>query len=100
MVEKININDLVNKDDLQLIISVNRKAIEIQTEVVDQNEEIISLLTKIKERQEKSDEKSNEKLDKLVKQSDDVVKDLFRVQVFFASGIISLIIQIIMLIKK
>ena len=41
----------LNKKDLEIILEVNRKAIEIETEVADQNEEIISLLNRNKEKQ-------------------------------------------------
>jgi uncharacterized coiled-coil protein SlyX len=92
----IPINDHVNKKDLELILEVNKKAIEIETEVATQNEEIIDLLTANKERSEKMDEK----LDKLVKQSDDTTKDLFRIQVLFITGLLSLVIQIIQIFVK
>src|SRR5579885_1259778 len=92
----IPINDHVNKKDLELILEVNKKAIEIETEVATQNEEIIDLLTANKERSEKMDEK----LDKLVKQSDDTTKDLFRIQVLFITGLLSLVIQIIQIFEE
>lgn len=95
MVEKIS-SENVKKQDLELILEVNRKAIEIETEVADQNEEIIEALSDIKKVQEKQDEK----IDKLVKQSDDTNKDLFRIQVLFISGLLSLVIQVIQIFLK
>lgn len=92
----IPINEHVNKKDLELILEVNKKAIEIETEVADQNEEIIELLNNNKDIQEKMDEK----LDKLVKSSEDTSKDLFRIQVLFITGLLSLVVQIIQIFLK
>ena len=93
----ININDRINKRDLEIILEVNRKAIEIETEVAEQNEEIITLLTESKKREEELDEK----MDKLIIQSDETNKDLFKIQVLFVTGLLSLVIQVIqMFIRK
>lgn len=92
----IPINEHVNKKDLELILEVNKKAIEIETEVAGQNEEIIELLNNNKDIQEKMDEK----LDKLVKSSEDTSKDLFRIQVLFITGLLSLVVQIIQIFLK
>ena len=97
MVEKItNINENLKKKDLELILEVNKKAIEIETAVVEQNEEIISLLSDIKDTQEDHDNK----IDKLVKQSEDTNRDIFKIQVLFITGLLSLIIQIIQIFVK
>lgn len=90
MVERIN-SESIKKQDLELILEVNRKAIEIETEVADQNEEIIRTLSDI----EKTQKDHGDKIDKLVKQSDDTNKDLFRIQVLFITGLLSLVIQVI-----
>lgn len=95
MVEKLN-NENVRKKDLDLILEVNRKAIEIETEVVEQNEEIITALTDIKKTQTEQDKK----IDKIVEQTDDINKDLFRIQVLFVTGLISLVIQVIQIFLK
>lgn len=87
----ININDHINRKDLELILEVNRKAIEIETEVADQNEEIITRLDASQKREEELDNK----LEKLIKQSDEANKDLFRIQVLFVTGLLGLVIQII-----
>jgi phosphomevalonate kinase len=57
-----NLNDSLNKRDLEIILEVNKKAIEIETEVAEQNESIISSLEKLTEQQ--SDIK--EKVEKLM----------------------------------
>lgn len=90
------LNDLVKKQDLEFILEVNRKAIEIETEVAEQNEEIIDSLTQIKKTQTDHDKK----IDTLVKQSDETNKDLFRIQVLFVTGLLSLVIQIIQMFQK
>lgn len=97
MTDKIvNINEHINKKDLEVILEVNRKAIEIETEMVDQNEEIINLLTDNKEQQELLDEK----IDKLIKQTDEMNKDLFKIQVLFLTGLLSLVVQVIQIFIK
>ncbi len=94
MVDK---NDTIySKNDLALILEVNKKSIEIETEVAEQNEEIISSLTAIKKVQEDHDKK----LDKLVKQSDETNRDLFKIQILFISGLLSLVVQIIEIFRK
>lgn len=95
MVEKIN-NEIVKKRDLELILEVNKKAIEIQSEVVEQNEEIIDSLSDIK----KTQDEHTTKIDKIVKQSEETNKDLFRIQVLFVTGLLSLVIQIIQIFLK
>lgn len=87
----ISINEHINKKDLELILEVNRKAIEIETEVADQNEEIISHLNETKSR----DKIMDDKLDKLIKHAEEANKDLFRIQVLFVTGILGLVIQIV-----
>lgn len=91
-----NINELLNRKDLEIILEVNKKAIEVETEVAEQNEEIIDLLTKNKNNQENIEEK----LDKLIKQTDEINKDIFKIQVLFVTGFISLIIQVIQIFMK
>lgn len=89
-------NENINKKDLDLILEVNKKAIEIETAVADQNEEVLSLLSKIKENQDKIDYK----LDKINKHSEDLSKDIFKIQVLFISGLLSLVIQVLQMFKK
>lgn len=95
MVDKLS-NESVKKQDLELILEVNKKAIEIESEVADQNEEIIASLSDIKKTQADQDKK----IDKLVEQSDTTNKDLFKIQVLFITGLLSLVIQIIQIFAK
>ena len=94
MVEKFN--ELLNKKDLELILEVNKKAIDIQTEVAEQHEDILECLVDLK----KNQITQSEKIDKLVKQSEDTNRDIFKIQILFLSGLFSLIIQVIQLWKK
>lgn len=84
-------NEQLSKRDLDLILEVNKKAVQIETEVAEQNEEIITLLSAQGERQELMDAK----LDKLIKQSEETNRDIFKVQVLFITGLLSLVIQVI-----
>ena len=83
--------DQFSKRDLEIILEVYKKAIEIETAVTDQNEEIIGLLND----NQKSHEKIEEKLDKLIEQAEDTSKDLFKIQVLFVTGLLALVAQII-----
>lgn len=94
MVEKYN--EQLNKKDLELILEVNKKAIDIQTEVTEQHEDILEYLVDLK----KNQISQGEKIDKLVKQSEDTNRDIFKIQILFLSGLFSLIIQVIQLWKK
>lgn len=98
MVEKQLYNENVRKKDLELILEVNKKAIEIETEVAEQNEEIISTLSDIKKVQGDQDKK----IDKILSQAEETNRDLFKIQILFVTGLLSLVIQIIQIfvIKK
>lgn len=91
-----NLNDSLNKRDLEIILEVNKKAIEIETEVAEENESIIGSLEKLTEQQ--SDIK--EKVDKIVKQNEEINKDLFKIQVLFLTGLLSLVMQVIQIFLK
>lgn len=86
----------VNKRDLEIILEVNRKAVEIETAVADQNEEIINLLND----NQKSQEQIEEKLDKILEKSEETAKDLFKIQVLFVTGLLALVAQIIQIFIK
>ncbi len=90
MVEKLS-SENVKKKDLELILEVNKKAIEIESEVIEQNEEIIEALEDIKKVQAEHDKK----IDKIVEQSEETNRDLFKIQILFVTGLLSLVIQII-----
>jgi hypothetical protein len=92
----MNLNDYINKRDLEIILEVNKKAIDIETEVAEQNEEIITLLQESKKREEDLQKKA-EKIHEL---AEDINKDLFKIQVLFLSGLISLILQVIQMFLK
>jgi hypothetical protein len=97
--QKISSHDLseqLNKKDLEVILEVNKKAIEIETSVADQNEEIISELSDLKDKQKECTEKA----DKIIKQTDDLSKEIFKLQVLFVTGLISLVIQVIQIFLK
>jgi hypothetical protein len=97
MSEKItDLSDRINKGDVELILEVNRKAIEIETEVAGQNEEIIESLSKISNKQLED----GEKVDKLLEQSEQLSRDLFKTQVLLVTGLISLIIQVIQIFMR
>ncbi len=96
MVERVSLSDMVNKKDLDLILEVNRKAIEIETTVAEQNEEMMGLLNKCREKQDKTEEK----VDKILRQTEDLNKDIFKLQVLFVSGLLSLVIQIVQIFLK
>ena len=91
-----DLNDQVNKKDLEIILEVNKKAIEIETGVADQNEETLSSLAELKDKQKEL----NIKADKIIKQNDDLSKDIFKLQVLFVTGLISLIVQVIQIFLK
>lgn len=92
----IPLAERVNKKDLEIILEVNRKAVEIETAVADQNEEIIDLLNSCKNTQEHIDEK----VDKILKQSEETSKDIFKMQVLFITGLLALVAQIIQIFLK
>lgn len=111
----------INRKDFDLILEVNRKAIEIETERVDLESERVEQNDKIIELLKNSDRNSKDiesKIDKTFSDLDEKIdetlvsvenletkilgieRDLFKIQVVFLSGVISLIIQIIQLFKK
>lgn len=102
MVEKLT-NENVRKKDLELILEVNKKAIEIQSEVVEQNEEIIDSLSSIKTTVadvKKTQADQDKVLDEIVDQADEIKKDLFKMQILFITGLLSLVVQIIQIFLK
>lgn len=106
--EKDNIISFVNqlnlnKKDLEIILEVNKKAVEIETEVAGQNEEIIDLLNDCKDEQKKileQTEKILEQTEKVLEQTEQTSKDLFKIQVLFITGLLALVGQIIQLFLK
>lgn len=88
--------DVIKKQDLDFILEVNKKSIEIQTEVADQNEETISSLKDIRKTQLEQDLK----LDKLKTLADGMDKDLFKMQILYIVGLLTLIGQLIQIFLK
>src|ERR1700722_5116443 len=95
--------DQINRKDLQVILEVNRKAVEIETVVAEKNEEIIAQLEKARETQLDQDIKINKmitanqevKLDKILTMSEEISRSLFRFQVLWITGILGIIAQVI-----
>lgn len=127
MVERSN--DNVNKRDMEIILEVNRKAIEIGSANAELNEEIISLLNDSKnsfidsnkeiaenlskyndrialslinynEKIDSVDRKVDKKLDHIIEQNEKLSRDIFTVQVLFITGVLSLIMQVVQIFIK
>ena len=95
-IPNLDLNEQINKHDLTVILEVNRKAIEIETGVADQNEEIISLLTENKEQIEKCKEDTSDISEKIEK----LDRELFKIQVLFLTGVLSLVVQILQIVFR
>lgn len=80
-----------NKRDLETILEVNKKAVEIETLVADQNEEIIKLLENAENRQIRIENQINA----LIKGSDDLSKDVFKIRVLFITGVLGIVAEVI-----
>jgi hypothetical protein len=93
-----------NRRDLQIILEVNKKAVEIETTVADQNEEIISLLTFNKTLTEQMDSKLDklveQKINKLLEKSEETSRDLFKIRILYVAAIMTIIGQIIEIFLK
>lgn len=94
--EFAQINESLNKKDLELILEVNKKAIQIESDVADQHEEILDYLSTSKD----SHDKMHEKLDKTVKQVEETAKEVFQMKVLFIVGLLNLVVQIIQIFLK
>lgn len=104
----------MEKTDWEKILEVNNKAIQLQTEVSGQYEDIISGLEENEEKinnLDKNIENTSSKFDYFIKSHDDKIKivsddvkkikeDLFILKVLLSSGLLSLIIQIVEMFKK
>lgn len=88
----------ISKNDITQIIEVNKKAIELQSEVSTQNENVLEALEKLDKNIDKSNpsifliEKAIDKVDKNV---EDIKNSLFKINVLLGSGILALILNII-----
>lgn len=93
-----------SKRDLEIILEVNKKAIEIETAVVEQNEDIIAMLTKSQQLSEQMDRKLDElvehKINKLIEKSEETSKDLFKIRVLYIAAILTIVGQIVEIFLK
>jgi chromosome segregation ATPase len=100
---KRSIDGTFNKSDMETIIKVNNKAIELQNETSEQYEEMISLEEKNAEKIEKLEDeisdlkKMSEKIEKGI---EEISKTEFKILILLTSGIVSLIMQIVSLLVK
>ena len=90
------VEDQLKKRDLEVFLETNKRAIELEAEVASQNEEIISLLSTNKNKQDEV----NSKLEKLIEKIDGINRDLFKIQVLFIGGLLSFLAQIVVAIIK
>lgn len=96
-------NDSLSRKDLEIILEVNKKAIEIETCVAEQNEETMSLLAEAKKEHELSLHKMDilsKAIDEIKKQNETLSKDIFKLQVLFVGSLMSLIVQIVQIFLK
>lgn len=101
MEKKYN-NDL-QMSDIDTIIKVNNKAIELQTETSEQYEEILAAISEINIKVENIKIKQDNLEDytfEIKKLLTELEKAQFKLYVLLSSGIVSLIIQFAMLLKK
>lgn len=105
----ISLAEQVNRRDIEIILEVNKKAVEIETDVAEQNEEIIKLLTEIKNDEEiitllteiKNDqEKIIEQNEEISDKAEEQSRDLFKIQVLFVTGLLALVAQIVQIFLK
>lgn len=91
-----NFAENLNRKDLDLILEVNRKAVEMEMEVAAQNEEIIKSLSSAAA----DHKKQTELAEKLLKLSEESAKDMFKLQILFVTGLFSIVAQIISIFVK
>lgn len=88
--------ETLQKADIDTILSVNKKAIELYTENSEQNEEIIEYLSSIKGDTKTLVEKQKEMADEIKT----IEKAQFKLLVLLGSGVVSLVLQLIQLLAK
>jgi predicted nucleic acid-binding Zn-ribbon protein len=79
------------RGDIDTILEVNKKAIELHTEISDQYEEIIATQNKMIASQTKIDDD----IKAIKKDMDELNKSQFKIILLLSTGIISLIIQLV-----
>lgn len=144
-------SEQISKSDLQLILDVNKKSIQMETERMNQNEEIISSLNDIQKVMDGVTEQSDQSIhflkeikngmeahsklstsgvttlekvkssledhskladrlktqledqtktmEKLKEKTESISNDLFRIQILFITGFISIVLQVIQMFK-
>jgi NAD-dependent SIR2 family protein deacetylase len=86
----------LQKKDIDLIIEVNKKAVEIEMAVADQNEELISLIEDVK----KSQDLISKNIDEFNSQLNSIDKEIYKLQVLYVMGFLTLVAQIIQIFLK
>lgn len=89
-------SDHLSKSDMDTILKVNTRAVEIQTEISSQNEDLMNNLSTVKTIQMSG----HDKLDKIIEQNETLSRDLFTIKILFLSGLISIVLQIISIFLK
>lgn len=93
---KNNENNHLSKSDLETILQVNNKAIEIQNDIAEQYENIVDNTDAIV----KSIDNIDNNISEIKKEMKDINKEQYRMMILLSSGIISLIVQIITMLYK
>ena len=87
-------DDILQKSDMDAVLEVNKKAIEIHSEIYEQNEDIVNKLESLESKLKYNTDITA----KMSKDVDDMNKSMFKIYVLLTSGVVSLIIQIISMI--
>ena len=85
-----------DRTDLETILKVNNKAIEIQSEISEQYETIVEDADSIK----KKIETIGEKMVEMKGEIKEINKSQFKILVLLSAGVLNLIVQILAFIKK
>jgi len=96
MENKFKPSDTLQRADIDTIIQVNNKAIELQTEISDQYEEIISTV----ESMSHTNHKILDEVREMNKEIKEINKLQFKIMLALGSGFVSLIIQVLYMLKK
>lgn len=96
MTEKIRLIDHLDKRDLEIILEVNKRAIEIGAEAIDQNEDIIRYLESGKSERAEIIKKVDEVSDVV----DEIKLDLFKIKILYVGGLLAIVGNVISRILK
>lgn len=88
--------NIIDKSDLETILKVNNKAIEIQSEISEQYETIVEDADSIK----KKIETIGERMVEMKSEIKEINKSQFKILVLLSAGVLNLIVQILAFIKK